>query len=276
MTTVIEVENVSKQYRLGTLGTGTLVHDLNRWWQLTRGCEDPYTIIGQETGGYVESARGQFLWALKDVSFKVQRGDMLGIVGHNGAGKTTLLRIIARITKPTFGTVKIKGRIVTLFETGTGFHSDLTGRENIYINGVILGMSKKEIAQKLDEIVDFSGLEKFIDLPVKRYSSGMRAKLAFSVVAHLPQDIFIFDEVFGAGDIAFKDKAIKKIQAITEDSSKTAIFVSHALDNLKKICNRGIVLNGGKLVFEGQIDSAVEKYLQIQLQKSNFLIKRAS
>ena len=260
--TVIEFENVSKQYRLGVIGTGTLHRDLNRWWAITRGREDPYTNVGQEAGGLVSSFGEDFLWALKDVSLKVEAGEVLGIIGNNGSGKSTLLKIVSRITKPTAGVVKIKGRIASLLEVGTGFHEDLTGRENVFMNGAILGMAKSEIVKNFDEIVHFSGVEKYIDTPIKRYSSGMQVKLAFSIAAHLPQEIMIIDEVLAVGDWEFQHKARKKIHDISINSGKTVLFVSHNMDSVRELCVRGIVLNAGRIVDTGEIGAVVRRYTQ--------------
>ena len=254
--TVIEVENISKLYRLGVIGTGTLRDDLGRWWALTRGREDPYSKIGQGV-----NVKG-FLWALSDVSFKMNAGEVLGILGKNGSGKSTLLKIISRITKPTKGRIRIKGRIGSLLEVGTGFNCDLTGRENVFVNGMILGMTKSEIIKNLDEIVHFSGVEKYIDTPVKRYSSGMTVRLAFSVAAHLSQEIMIVDEVLAVGDFEFQKKAISKLHEVTRKKGKTVLFVSHNLNSVRGLCDNGIILDAGRIVYSGKIADAADRYEQ--------------
>ena len=204
---ILKAENISKQYRLGVVGTGTLSHDLNRWWHKVRGKEDPYLKVG-ETNDRSTKGTSEYVWALQDINFEVERGEVLGIIGKNGAGKSTLLKLLSRVTSPTTGTIRARGRIASLLEVGTGFHPELTGKENIYLNGAILGMRKKEITRKLDEIIDFSGVERYIDTPVKRYSSGMYVRLAFAVAAHLESEILIVDEVLAVGDAEFQKKML--------------------------------------------------------------------
>jgi len=221
--TVIKVENLSKQYRLGELGTGTISHDLNRWWHKVRGKEDPYLKIG-EVNDRTKKGTSEYTWALKNINFEVKQGEMLGVIGKNGAGKSTLLKLLSRVTSPTTGTIKAKGRIASLLEVGTGFHEELTGRENIFLNGAILGMTKAEIRSKFDEIVAFSGTERYIDTPVKRYSSGMRVRLAFAVAAHLEPEILIVDEVLAVGDAEFQSKAIGKMQDISKGEGRTVMM----------------------------------------------------
>src|ERR1700709_820584 len=232
MSIVIKVENLSKQYRLGNVGTGTISHDVNRWWHTIRGKEDPYLKIGDENDRSVKG-RSDYVWALKDINFDVKQGEVLGIIGRNGAGKSTLLKILSRTTTPPTGNVKIKGRIASLLEVGTGFHPELSGRDNIFLNGAILGMTKHEIKSKFDEIVDFAGVERYIDTPVKRYSSGMYVRLAFGVAAHLEPEILIVDEVLAVGDVEFQKKALGKMKDVSVKEGRTVLFVSHNLGSLK-------------------------------------------
>lgn len=260
MDTVIEVENISKMYRLGTVGTGTLSHDLNRFWHKLRGKEDPYLQIGQ-TNDRTVKADGDYVWALKDVDFSVRRGEVLGIVGRNGAGKSTLLKILSRVTAPSTGQIRLKGRIASLLEVGTGFHPELTGRENIFQNGALLGMRKHEIRAKLDEIVAFSGIEKYIDTPVKRYSSGMYVRLAFAVAAHLEPEILIVDEVLAVGDADFQKKCIGKMKDVSSNEGRTVLFVSHNMAAVKSLCTQGILMEQGRVSFRGTQDEVVDKYL---------------
>ncbi|MEO6327870.1 MAG: ABC transporter ATP-binding protein [Ginsengibacter sp.] len=261
MKTVIKVENLSKQYRLGSVGTGTISHDLNRWWHNARGKEDPYLQIGDENDRSVKGS-SDYVWALKDINFEVTQGEVLGIIGRNGAGKSTLLKILSRTTTPTTGQVKIRGKVASLLEVGTGFHPELSGRENIFLNGAILGMHKKEIQQKFDEIVDFSGVERYIDTPVKRYSSGMYVRLAFGVAAHLEPEILIVDEVLAVGDAEFQKKALGKMKDVSRTEGRTVLFVSHNLEAIKNICSRVILMQHGKITFEGSSSIIVDKYLQ--------------
>ncbi len=239
MKQVVSIENLSKHYVLGTRGTGTFVHDLNRWFINKTGKHDPYFKIGEQP------IQKEF-WALKDINFVLNEGDILGVIGKNGAGKSTLLKILSKITKPTSGRIRIKGKLSSLLEVGTGFHPELTGRENIYLNGAILGMSKAEINAKFDEIIDFSAISQFIDTPVKRYSSGMYVRLAFSVAAHLSADIIVIDEVLAVGDAEFQKKCIGKIKEVSQ-TGRTLIFVSHNMTAVKSLCNKGIVLNQGSM-----------------------------
>ena len=265
--TVIEVANVSKRYRLGVVGTGTLSHDLNRWWAKVRGRPDPTLEIGQPTAGRkqsVVSGYGQstsdYMWALKDLSFEVRRGEVLGIIGRNGAGKSTILKIFSRVTAPTCGEVRVSGRIASLLEVGTGFHPELTGRENILLNGAILGMRKAEIARRFDEIVAFSGVEQYIDTPVKRYSSGMYVRLAFAVAAHLEPEILLVDEVLAVGDTEFQKKCLGKMGDMGQEG-RTVLIVSHNMPSIVNLCQRAILLNGGRIEADGQAAEIVQRYL---------------
>ena len=260
--TAIEFENISKQYRLGLVSTRTLSHDLNRWWR-TRVLrqEDPYLKIGSVNDRETK-ADSDYVWALKDINLKIEQGDVVGIIGRNGAGKSTLLKLLSRVTNPTTGTIRARGRIASLLEVGTGFHSELTGRENIYMNGAIMGMSKGEITRKLDEIVDFSGCERYIDTPVKRYSSGMTVRLGFAVAAHLDPDILVVDEVLAVGDAGFQKKAIGKMQDVSKEEGRTVLFVSHNMTAVKSFCDRGILLENGMLKETGAVNSVVAHYLR--------------
>lgn len=258
---ILKAQNISKQYRLGLVGTGTISHDLNRWWANIRGKEDPYLKVGSENDRSTK-ADSDYVWALRDINFEVKRGEVLGIIGKNGAGKSTLLKILSRVTGPTTGEIKTKGRIASLLEVGTGFHPELTGRENIYLNGAILGMTKAEIKNKEAEIIEFSGCERYVDTPVKRYSSGMRVRLAFAVAAHLEPDILVIDEVLAVGDAEFQKKAIGKMQDISKGQGRTVLFVSHNMAAVKSLCTRAIVLGHGKTVFEGSTNEAVDFYLK--------------
>jgi len=239
---IISVENISKIYRLGVIGTGTFSNDLKVWWARVRGKPNPLAKIGKKDYG---NQVGDIIWALKDVSFKVEPGEVLGIVGRNGSGKSTLLKILSRVTAPSEGYVKIKGRIASLLEVGTGFHPELTGKENVYLNGAILGMSTQEITRKFDEIVDFAEIEPFIDTPVKRYSSGMYVRLAFAVAAHLESDILLVDEVLAVGDAEFQKKCLGKMNGLASEEGRTVLFVSHNMVSVRRLCERGILLNGG-------------------------------
>lgn len=256
MTTVLKIEHLSKQYTLGAIGYGYFYKDLERWWARVRGKEDPNAMVREDA--YHQDDAGRF-WALKDVSFEVNQGERVGIVGLNGAGKSTLLKILARVTAPSEGTVKIKGRFSSLLEIGAGFHPELTGRENIYLNGAILGMTKREIEAQFDPIVAFAGLEKFLYTPVKRYSSGMCVRLAFAVAAHLPSEILAVDEVLAAGDIKFQQKCLETMNNISQDG-RTILFVSHNMDTLKKLCARGILLHRGEMAYQGKIEEVIERY----------------
>lgn len=244
MDPIIKIENLSKQYRLGNVGTGTLSHDLNRWWANIRGKEDPFLKIG-ETNTQNTKGASDYVWALKDINLEVMPGEVLGIIGKNGAGKSTLLKLLSRVTAPTTGSIKARGRIASLLEVGTGFHPELTGRENIFLNGAILGMTKAEIRSKFDEIVDFAGVERYIDTPVKRYSSGMYVRLAFAIAAHLEPEILVVDEVLAVGDAEFQKKAIGKMQDVSRTDGRTVLFVSHNMASIRGLCNKTLVLNNG-------------------------------
>ena len=262
MTTAIEFNNISKLYRLGLVSTGTLSHDLKRWWTMNiRGEEDPYLRIG-ETNDRSTKGESEYVWALKDIDFKVEQGDVVGIIGKNGAGKSTLLKILSKITAPTTGTIKAKGRIGSLLEVGTGFHPEMTGRENIYLNGAILGMTKPEITRKLDEIVDFSGCERYIDTPVKRYSSGMMVRLGFAVAAHLDPEILVVDEVLAVGDAEFQKKAIGKMQDVSRGEGRTVLFVSHNMAAVRALCRYGVLLENGIVKMKESINDVVDYYLR--------------
>ncbi len=265
---ILKVENISKQYRLGLVGTGTISHDLNRWWRKTLGKEDPYLKIG-DVNDRSEKGSSDYVWAIKNINFEVKRGEVLGIIGKNGAGKSTLLKILSRVTSPTTGEIKTKGRIASLLEVGTGFHPEMTGRENIYLNGAILGMTKTEINSKIDEIIDFSGCLRYIDTPVKRYSSGMRVRLAFAVAAHLEPVILVVDEVLAVGDAEFQKKAIGKMQDISQGDGRTVLFVSHNMAAVKSLCSRTLVLNNGNIVFNGDTIKSIEFYLKAGIQIEN-------
>ncbi len=267
----IEFENISKQYRLGTIGTGTLSHDLNRWWHQIRGKEDPYLKIG-EVNNRSTKASSDYVWALKDISFNVEQGEVLGIIGKNGAGKSTLLKILSRITSPSTGSIKAKGRIASLLEVGTGFHGDLTGRENIYMNGAIMGMTRREITSKLDEIVAFSGIEKYIDTPVKRYSSGMTVRLGFAVAAHLEPEILVVDEVLAVGDAEFQKKAIGKMKDVSQGGGRTVLFVSHNLDAVRELCTKSILLENGMVSLKGSTDYILSEYKKSTLDNNAGII----
>lgn len=257
----IEFENVGKQYRLGLVGTGSLQHDINRWWQTSiLGKEDPYLKIG-EVNDRSTKGHSDYVWALKDISFKVEQGDVVGIIGKNGAGKSTLLKLLSHITAPSTGHIRYKGRIASLLEVGTGFHPEMTGRENIYMNGSIMGMSKHEIDRKLDEIVDFAGVERYLDTPTKRYSSGMTVRLGFAVAAFLEPEILVVDEVLTVGDAEFQKKAIGKMDSVAKDGGRTVLFVSHNMAAVQSLCKSGIVLKNGQLDFMGTSDECVDHYV---------------
>ena len=262
MATAIEFEHVGKQYRLGLVSTKTLSHDLNRWWQTSvLKKEDPYLKIG-EINDRSKAGSSEYIWALRDIDFKVEQGDVVGIIGKNGAGKSTLLKLLSKVTGPTVGTIRARGRIGSLLEVGTGFHPEMTGRENIYMNGAIMGMNKAEIAKKLDEIVDFSGCERYIDTPVKRYSSGMIVRLGFAVAAHLDPEILVVDEVLAVGDAEFQKKAIGKMQDVSQGEGRTVLFVSHNMASMQRLCKRGILLDKGCIQYMGDINSTIDTYLR--------------
>lgn len=261
MSTAIEFDHVGKQYRLGLVSTKTLSHDLNRWWQTAiLKKEDPYLKIGA-VNDRTTSDGSDYVWALRDIDFKVEQGDVVGIIGKNGAGKSTLLKLLSRVTGPTVGEIRAHGRIGSLLEVGTGFHPEMTGRENIYMNGAIMGMTKAEISRKLDEIVDFSGCERYIDTPVKRYSSGMTVRLGFAVAAHLEPEILVVDEVLAVGDAEFQKKAIGKMQDLSKGEGRTVLFVSHNMASIKALCNHGVLLENGMVKMTGDIDDIVDHYL---------------
>ncbi len=262
MPTAIEFDNIGKQYRLGLVSTQTLSHDLNRWWTVNvRHKEDPYLKIGS-VNDRSTAADSEYVWALQNISFNVEQGSVVGIIGRNGAGKSTLLKLLSKVTGPTVGTIRARGRIGSLLEVGTGFHPEMTGRENIFMNGAILGMTKPEIARKLDEIVDFSGCERYIDTPVKRYSSGMMVRLGFAVAAHLDPEILVVDEVLAVGDAEFQKKAIGKMQDVSKGEGRTVLFVSHNMTSVKTLCQRAIILKNGLLVDDGDVDTIVTHYLR--------------
>ena len=261
MATAIEFNHVGKQYRLGLVSTGTISHDLNRWWQTAiLRKEDPYLKIGS-VNDRTQKADSDYVWALRDIDFKVEQGDVVGIIGKNGAGKSTLLKLLSKVTGPTVGSIRARGRIASLLEVGTGFHSEMTGRENIFMNGAILGMTKAEIAAKLDEIVDFSGCERYLDTPVKRYSSGMMVRLGFAVAAHLDPEILVVDEVLAVGDAEFQKKAIGKMQDVSRGEGRTVLFVSHNMASVKSLCKNGVVLQNGSIIKMGTINDCVNCYL---------------
>ena len=261
MATAIEFNHVGKQYRLGLVSTGTISHDLNRWWQTSiLRKEDPYLKIGS-VNDRTQKADSDYVWALRDIDFKVEQGDVVGIIGKNGAGKSTLLKLLSKVTGPTVGSIRARGRIASLLEVGTGFHQEMTGRENIYMNGAILGMTKREIAAKLDEIVDFSGCERYLDTPVKRYSSGMMVRLGFAVAAHLDPEILVVDEVLAVGDAEFQKKAIGKMKDVSRGEGRTVLFVSHNMDSIKRLCNTGLLLDKGSIVYQGTVSECVDRYI---------------
>ena len=265
---VLKVDNISKQYRLGTVSSGTLSHDLKRWWYIARGKEDPFLKIGEENDRTKKG--GDYVWALKDISFEVKKGEVIGIIGKNGAGKSTLLKILSQVTSPSKGQINIKGRIAALLEVGTGFHPELTGRENIFLNGAILGMTKQEIKSKLDEIIDFSGVTRYVDTPVKRYSSGMMVRLGFAVAAHLEPEILIVDEVLAVGDLEFQKKCLGKMKDVA-GQGRTILFVSHNMEAIERLCMKGIYLKNGCLEYEGNIATAIHNYTKEgELQRKKY------
>nr|WP_294794351.1 ABC transporter ATP-binding protein [uncultured Mucilaginibacter sp.] len=268
MAKVIKVENLSKAYQLGDFGTGTVSRDIERTWARLRGKEDPFLKIG-ETNDRSVKGTSNMVWSLKDLNFEVEQGDAVGIIGRNGAGKSTLLKLLSRVTSPTIGSIKIKGRIASLLEVGTGFHPELTGRENIFLNGAILGMRKAEIKRKFDEIVNFSGVERYIDTPVKRYSSGMYVRLAFAVAAHLESEILIVDEVLAVGDAEFQKKCLGKMGAISKGEGRTVLFVSHNMSSIEALCNKGILFDKAQIKYQGNIKSTVGFYLNNVINNAN-------
>ena len=257
----IEFDHVGKQYQLGLVSTGTLFRDLNRWWAMNvHHREDPFLKIG-ETNDRAHKGESNYVWALKDITFNVEQDDVVGIIGKNGAGKSTLLKLLSRVTTPTVGEIRARGRIASLLEVGTGFHPEMTGRENIFMNGAIMGMTKQEIGRKLDEIIDFSGCERYIDTPVKRYSSGMTVRLGFAIAAHLDPEILIVDEVLAVGDAEFQKKAIGKMKDVAKGGGRTVLFVSHNMAAVRSLCQKGVVLCDGMTDFIGTADEAVNHYL---------------
>jgi len=259
MAAVIKVENLSKAYQLGDIGTGTISRDLERYWARIRGKEDPFLKIGEVNDRAVKGI-SDVVWSLKDLNFEIEQGDSVGIIGHNGAGKSTLLKILSRVTAPTIGSVKVKGRIASLLEVGTGFHPELSGRENIYLNGAILGMRKAEIKRKFDEIVDFSGVGRYIDTPVKRYSSGMYVRLAFAVAAHLESEILIVDEVLAVGDAEFQQKCLGKMGDVSDKEGRTVLFVSHNMGSVRRLCNKAFLLDKGSIALRGTTEKVINYY----------------
>ncbi len=270
MSVVIKVENISKQYRLGDVGTGALAHDVNKWWHKVRGKENPYLKIG-ETNDRASKGESDYVWALKDINFEVKQGEVLGIIGRNGAGKSTLLKILSKTTTPTTGSIKIKGRIASLLEVGTGFHPELSGRDNIFLNGAILGMTKREIKSKFDEIVDFAGVERYIDTPVKRYSSGMYVRLAFGVAAHLEPEILIVDEVLAVGDVEFQKKALGKMKDVSEKDGRTVLFVSHNMAAIKNLCSSTIFMEQGKILLFDKTEQVISEYLNNEFKENKLI-----
>ena len=272
MSTAIEFNNISKLYRLGLVSSGTLSNDLKRWWQMkVLGKEDPFMKVGS-VNDRSKAADSDYVWALKDIDFKVEQGDVVGIIGRNGAGKSTLLKLLSRVTAPTTGTIKAKGRIGSLLEVGTGFHSEMTGRENIYMNGAILGMTKQEITRKLDEIVDFSGCERYIDTPVKRYSSGMTVRLGFAVAAFMEPEILVVDEVLAVGDAEFQKKAIGKMQDVSQGEGRTVLFVSHNMASIRALCKTGVLLEYGQVKYAGEINDVVSFYIKDNDYRTNKIL----
>ena len=258
--TAIEIENLSKQYILGTIGSGVFWRDMNVWWANLRGKPNPYMKIGQ-INDRTQKADGDYVWALRDINLKIEEGEVVGIIGSNGAGKSTLLKILSRITTPTTGRITTYGRIASLLEVGTGFHQEMTGRENIYMNGSIMGMTRAEITRKFDEIVDFAGIAKYVDTPVKRYSSGMTVRLGFAIAAFLEPEILVVDEVLAVGDAEFTKKAIGKMKDVSQGEGRTVLFVSHNMAAVRKLCERGIVLGNGSVMYDGGVDEAINYYM---------------
>ena len=255
----IKVENLSKAYQLGNIGTGTISRDIERWWAKMRGKEDPFLRIGEKNDRALKGSNN-VVYSLKDINFEIEQGDSVGIIGRNGAGKSTLLKILSKVTAPTTGKISGNGRVASLLEVGTGFHPELTGRENIYLNGAMLGMRKHEIDKKFDEIVDFSGVERYIDTPVKRYSSGMYVRLAFAVAAHLESEILIVDEVLAVGDVEFQSKSIGKMNQIQSEQGRTVLFVSHNMEIINRLCKKTIWLNNGNMIEYGSTNVVIDSY----------------
>lgn len=272
MKLALKAENISKQYRLGQVGTGTISHDLNRFWHQIRGKEDPYLKIG-ESNDRTQKGSSDYVWSLQDINFEINQGDAVGIIGRNGAGKSTLLKLLSKVTKPTTGKIFTNGRIASLLEVGTGFHPEMTGRENVFLNGAILGMTRKEIKRKFDEIVDFSGVERYIDTPVKRYSSGMYVRLAFAVAAHLESEILIVDEVLAVGDAEFQKKCLGKMGDVSKGEGRTVLFVSHNMAAVEELCTSGIMLQNGFVKKVGKINEIVNLYRTSQISVKTFYSK---
>jgi len=268
MTTIIKAENISKQYRLGYVGSGSIKDDVKRWWYGIRGKDDPLLKIG-DSNDRTQKGESDYVWALKDINFEIQQGDTVGIIGRNGAGKSTLLKLLSKVTAPTTGNIKVKGRIASLLEVGTGFHGELTGRENIYLNGAIMGMRKHEITRRLDEIVDFAGVERYLDTPVKRYSSGMYVRLGFAVAAHLENEILIVDEVLAVGDAEFQKKCLGKMGDVAKGEGRTVLFVSHNMGSVRSLCRSAVLLLNGKVVSLGKVDQIVDQYNNIHNKMIN-------
>jgi lipopolysaccharide transport system ATP-binding protein len=266
----IKVADVGKLYRLGEVGTGTLSQDLKRWWAVTRGKEDPFARVGQ-VNDRTQKGDSDFVWALKDINFEVKQGEVLGIIGRNGAGKSTLLKLLSKVTQPTTGNIKVKGRIASLLEVGTGFHPDLTGRENVFLNGAILGMTKREIQNKFDEIVDFAGIERYIDTPVKRYSSGMYVRLAFAVAAFLEPEILIIDEVLAVGDAEFQKKCLGRMHDVSVNDGRTVLFVSHNMGAVLNLCQKGLLLDKGGVEKQGGVSEVVSHYFFLGIDRNEKL-----
>jgi lipopolysaccharide transport system ATP-binding protein len=267
----IKVEGLGKQYRLGEIGTGTISHDLNRWWAQLRGKEDPFAKVGEVNDRTAKSNENDYVWSLRDINFEVKKGEVLGIIGRNGAGKSTLLKILSKVTAPTTGNIKVNGRIASLLEVGTGFHPELTGRENIFLNGAILGMTKAEIRSKFDEIVDFSGVERYIDTPVKRYSSGMYVRLAFAVSAFLEPEILIVDEVLAVGDAEFQKKCLGRMKDVSVNDGRTVLFVSHNIAAVKTLCTQGLFMSNGMRRSYGNIDKVIDEYMNDAVSVSTYI-----
>ena len=269
-TSRIQVKNISKQYKLGEVGTGTFSHDLNRFWHKIRGKEDPYKQLTESNDRTIKTAN-DYVWAIKDINFSVNKGEVLGIIGKNGAGKSSLLKILSKVTGPTTGKITINGRIGALLEVGTGMHPELTGRENIFLNGAILGMTKKEIKSKINEIIDFAGIAKYIDTPFKRYSSGMRVRLGFAVAAFLEPEILIVDEVLAVGDAEFQKKAIGKMQDISSGNARTVLFVSHNMSSISTLTNRCLVIDKGEIIFDGKTSEAIATYQKLNTSTNIYI-----
>ena len=257
---VIKVENLTKQYRLGTVGTGHLYDDVTRWWYKLRGKEDPFKKVG-EINDRSKVGKTNYVLALKDINFEVRQGELIGLIGKNGSGKSTLLKLLSKVTGPSSGTIKLKGNVASMLEVGTGFHPELSGRENIFLNGTIMGMTKREVKSKFDEIVEFAGIARYVETPVKRYSSGMTVRLAFAIAAHLEPEILLVDEVLAVGDAEFQNKCIGKMGEVSK-TGRTIVFVSHNLGSIKKLCTSGIVLDNGEMKYMGSVEKSVDAYLE--------------